>query len=385
MKKLTVIGRGIVGCLAVAYFTKHTDWVIDWVYDPALQPNPVGEGTTLSIPSLLRDTVLFDWEDMYKIQGTPKTGIMKRNWSLQKDFFHPFMLGQVGMHMNAVELQRIMFEKLSKHPRVSTSEQNVSRLDTFDTDFIMVCNGTPSFHNDTYDIRAYIPVHACLVSQCEWEYPRIHYSLTNAAKHGWYFGIPLQNRCSIGYLFSEGFSSLDEVENDANNILNELDLTKTTQRLITFKNYSKRNNFDHHIVYNGNASFFLEPLEATSTSLSCQILTAAHAIWTGKVLPNDAEHLYQREIDNIEAMICLHYMAGSVYNTKFWKFAKELATEKIKIKMMDESYRKFIYNALFPSQTDSLYEQQVMGGWRKFSYKMNIEGLGIRERIEEML
>ena len=33
MKKITIIGRGTAGCVAVTHFLRWTDWEIDWVFD----------------------------------------------------------------------------------------------------------------------------------------------------------------------------------------------------------------------------------------------------------------------------------------------------------------------------------------------------------------
>jgi Tryptophan halogenase len=385
MRKLTILGRGIVGCLAVSFFIKKTNWKIDWVYDPTQQPNPVGEGTTLLIPRLLNDTISFNWDDLNKLHGTPKTGILKKNWSNKGDFFHPFLLGDVGIHMNAIEMQSFLFDLYKNCDRVTLIEDNVSTYETLNTDFLMVCTGTPSTFNVDFQLRKHIPVKSCLVSQCPWDHARFNYSLTHATQHGWVFGIPLQNRCSIGYLFNDNLSSLKDVKADVENILQELSLVKSTQRLINFNNYSRIKNFNENTIYNGNASFFLEPLEATSTNLSCNILQLALAVWTNKIKDSDAEHYYQTEIDNIEAMICLHYLAGSIYKTPFWGYAKKLAYDKIEMKMKELQYRNFIYDSLFPVAESDLYAHISLGGFRKFSYNLNIELLGIKETIVQML
>jgi hypothetical protein len=385
MKKITIVGRGIVGCLAVTHFVKYTDWLIDWIYDPTLQPNPVGEGTTLLIPRMLNQNTALNWNDLNKLHGTPKTGILKNNWSNKGHFFHPFLVGDVGIHMNAIELQNMLFDLYKNYERITLLEKNFSKYDNLNTDFLMVCSGTPNCFDSEYKLREFIPVHNCLVSQCPWEGARFNYSLTHATKHGWIFGIPLQNRCSIGYLFNDEYCSFQDVKEEVEIILADLNLVKSAQRLINFNNYSRRKNFVGNTIYNGNASFFLEPLEATSTSLACQILNLSLSVWNNKLTMQDAELFYQKEIDNIEAMICLHYMAGSIYKTPFWEFAKELANSKIKMKMKDSEFYKFIYESMYPKREEDLYVHNSLGGFRKFSYKLNIEGLGIEKQIKELL
>jgi hypothetical protein len=91
-------------------------------------------------------------------------------------------------------------------------------------------------------------------------------------KHGWVFGIPLQKRISIGYLYNDKISSLEEVKEDVKNTFKEYNLnpSKITNH-IKFQSFYRKENFKNRIIYNGNASFFIEPLEATSTSMSTDI------------------------------------------------------------------------------------------------------------------
>jgi hypothetical protein len=60
-------------------------------------------------------------------------------------------------------------------------------------------------------------------------------------------------------------------------VFQEYDLIPTdkTQEIL-FESFSKKQNFSSNIVYNGNASFFLEPLEATSTDMAYFIIELAY-------------------------------------------------------------------------------------------------------------
>jgi hypothetical protein len=39
---------------------------------------------------------------------------------------------------------------------------------------------------------------------------------------------------------------------------------------LEFQSYYKKNNFSSKVIYNGNSSFFIEPLEATSIGFSIE-------------------------------------------------------------------------------------------------------------------
>ena len=51
--KLSIIGRGTVGCLTALKFSNE-GFDIDWYQDPHIQPLSVGEGADLSLPHFLQ-------------------------------------------------------------------------------------------------------------------------------------------------------------------------------------------------------------------------------------------------------------------------------------------------------------------------------------------
>ena len=125
----------------------------------------------------------------------------------------------------------------------------------------------------------YIPVNSVYVTQCFWPEPKFDYTLTVARPYGWVWGIPLQNRCSIGF---------------------------------SFKYYYRNVNFLEKLGYNGNASFFLEPLEATSISSMIMIskLCAGYVLGVNDSL-DYINNVYTLKLKHVENMINLHYLAGS--------------------------------------------------------------------------
>jgi hypothetical protein len=95
-------------------------------------------------------------------------------------------------------------------------------------------------------------------------------------KYGWVFGIPLQNRISIGYLYNSDINSIEDIKKDIQNVFDEYHLTPSEKtQNFSFNSFYRKNNFSSKVIYNGNASFFLEPLEATSTGLSTYIYRMA--------------------------------------------------------------------------------------------------------------
>ena len=384
MKKLAVIGRGLVGCLAVGHFLRWTNWHIDWIYDPTLESNPVGEGTNLKVPYALYESLAFNWNDIQQLDATPKIGILKNNWGTQ-DYLHPFPSNSVALHINAISLQNYIFNKLQTNNRITYVESNVADANAIDADYVMVCTGSPNEFEQNFEIISSIPVNTCLVSQCPWYMPRFNYSLTHAQKHGWTFGIPLTNRCSIGYLYDQTLVDESEIRDQVKNILAGLDLEPSMQRIIRFRNYRRKQNFQDRICYNGNASFFLEPLEATSTGTATDILRCAYDLWLGTSSLEQVNAAYTQELDHIEAMICLHYMSGSRFQSKFWDGAESRGTKKVAGMLNSNQEFYDIIKLALESKNPHQRTLREVGSWTLNSYKINIQGLGLADKLKALV
>lgn len=386
--KLTIVGRGSVGCINVLHFLRYTDWEIDWVYDSSISTTSVGEGTNLIVPRILDEYLTWDFNDLAEIGGTIKKGIFKENWGQQnKSFFHSFPLGHTGIHMNAVTLQDKIYSIIKDHPRVNLIDKNVKNPENLDSNFVMMCTGSPKGLTD-YVKRKYIPVNSCYVTQCYWEKPEFDYTLTIARPYGWVFGIPLQNRCSIGYLFNSDINNVNEVKNDVQHIFERFNLTPSdTTRTLHFDNYSRLNNFSNKIVYNGNASFFLEPLEATSLGTSDTVMRAAFDVWHGNITPELAQANYNNVISDTESMIAMHYMAGSAFNSDFWDYAVDLG-EKNFLKNAENNTDFYdIIKGVCTNFNAEMNRNEIreVATWWPHSYKKNIEGLGIHEMVNSII
>jgi len=198
------------------------------------------------------------------------------------------------------------------------------------------------------------------------------------------FGIPLQNRCAIGYIYNDKFATEEQVKEEVAELLKELNLVPSVQRSIKFNNYFKKNNFSERVVYNGNASFFLEPLEATSTGLAHQINLLAADVFNSKTTAERANFGYENLINEIEGMISLHYFAGSSYKNDFWAYAESLGTKKISQLLGKASpFAKMISTAL--TSTSVFDTNGEVGTWTLHSWKYNIKELGITEKLKPYL
>lgn len=384
--KITIVGRGTAGCMSAAYFARHSGCEIDWYYDPNIKPQAVGEGSNLSLPSRLQDCVNFSARDFSKIDGTIKTGIWKDGWGKgMKPYLHDFPAPATSIHFNAIKLQEYVESKISNF--VNIKKENVD-IKNIDSDFILDCSGKPKNFDDYYSSE-YIPVNSVFVTQCYWDFPRFNHTLTIARPYGWVFGIPLQNRCSIGYMYNKDINSLEEVQEDVKQVFEQYDLIPSEDtNSFSFKNYKRRNNFDGNIAYNGNASFFLEPLEATSFGNVDSINFTTLNYWFSNHSLDISERKYHSTIDATENIIMLHYYAGSDFVSDFWEYAEERGRKCLEY--ADESLYYMMKNSttpiglgnyldsfVFPDgmslELDALYKS-----WPECAFAQNMVGLGLR-------
>jgi hypothetical protein len=310
--------------------------------------------------------------------GTPKIGIQKENWS-SNNFLHPFFIGNNAIHFSAKKLHEIIYEKVKDNKRLTILNKNIDNPEELNSDYVLVCSGSPKEINEEYVSLEEVSVNSAYVVQCPWDHPRFNYSLTNAMQYGWVFGIPLENRISIGYLYNDEINNLEEIKEDIKKVFEQYSLTPSDQtNHLSFKSHYKKNTFGSKVCYSGNAAFFIEPLEATSIHHSLLTFGEAFFVWTNKITVEEANLWNKKTISEVSSMIALHYLAGSKYNTEFWKYAQFKAREKIKKEFENETeWSKFVWSVIM----DKEVSQVDIGTWGALNYRINIEGLGIKDKL----
>jgi len=389
-KKIAVIGLGTSGTQSIAHLVKHLpECEFDWYFDPQTPPQSVGEGAPLTFPRNLSQNISFNYFiDLPKVDGTLKTGIFKENWGEKyKSFFHEFPPPSVSMHFNAVKLQNYIFDKIKD--KVNVYDMSVSHKD-IDASYIVDCSGSPKKWDECHKAN-YIPVNNVHIAQCYWDSPTFDYTLTIARPYGWIFGIPLQNRCSIGYLYNNLINTRDEVEEDLQEFIKEYKkkynlCPSSERRNFPFKNYFRKKNYLERVAFNGNSSFFLEPLEATSTALMDTIQRSVYDIVENNISIQHANKMYLAQVHQIQNVICLHYFAGSRFKTDFWQHARSLAEQCMKEMCNDTEFKQMYLNFYYKNEIAQCHGYNLeYGTWWLGSFVQNIEYLGIKKHIDDLM
>lgn len=390
-KRIVIIGSGTAGCISAIHSLRNPlrpkSTEIVWYTSPKIPAKSVGEGAFPILSSLLKEELDWGHEDIIKVKGTYKTGILKKNWGGNGNFMHSFPIGINAIHFNANLFQEAIKKQLSKE--IPVIEQHITNLSEIDSDYIINCAGTPKTYDEYYQ-SSFIPVNNAYITQCYWDRPTFDHTLTIARPYGWVFGIPLQNRCSIGYLFNNTINSLDEVKEDVKNIFEEYNLTpsKDTNN-IKFSNYYKKENFTNRVAYNGNASFFLEPMEATSITTVLRTNILATEIIHKNLSPSEQNKKYIDQLRQIEYMIMFHYLAGSKFNTPFWDFALNRAEQCISNPpnppLFSQVYnlsKKYVEN----NRKNTLFSHQINYGlWEPAGFSQNLKNLNLYNKIDKLL
>jgi hypothetical protein len=381
-KRLAVIGKGTAGSQSIIHYLRYMeDCEIHWYFDETIPTQSVGEGSVLTLPRNLFKNMNFSYADLDKIDATLKVGIYKSGWGKTGNaFLHDFPPPNVGLHFNAVALQNYILE--SVRDKVIIHNENVAATDV-DADYIMDCSGKPSSYDDFHK-SSYIPVNAAYITQCDWDYPMFQYTLTIARPYGWVFGIPLKNRCSIGYMFNKNIDNLSSIKEDVIEVFKQYNLNPSEKtNYLEFENYSRKKNYEGNISHNGNNSFFLEPLEASSIFLMNMIQRASYDLWTKTTSEDDLNLHYRRNICEIETMIMMHYFSGSIYDTKFWNFAQERGQNAIENAIKyDNKFVKFVKYAIDRKYSNLCETGPEYGTWYAGSFCRNIYGMGLTSMLD---
>lgn len=380
IKKLAIIGKGTAGAQAAAHFVRWMPGTkIEWHFDPSIPTKAVGEGTNLVLPRTMAENFAFGHRDLGAVEGSFKIGIYKEGWGKQgKPFFHDFPAPSVGYHFNAKKLQEYILKMLEG--KVSFVEKN-TKAEEVDADYVVDCSGKPE-SLEGYNEAECIPLNAVKVFHCDWDFVKFNWTLTIARPHGWVFGIPLQTRCSIGYMYNNTLTTEEEIDEDVQAILNAYELQCSRTVGFPFKSYTKTVNFTDRIAYNGDKSFFLEPLEATSTGSMDQVNRLAFDIMHKNMSTDDAHYKYDKMLDEIYNMIMLHYYAGSPFQSKFWDFAQGCAAKKMEQAKGDTHFKATIKRVLATKSYMDAKNGPEYGTWWDGSFYQNIHGLGIADKLK---
>lgn len=156
------------------------------------------------------------------------------------------------------------------------------------------------------------------------------YTTCQTMNAGWCWQIEHERRVNRGYVYSSAFISDDEAEREFRAVCPRVGPT----RVVRFVSGRYERNWVKNVVAVGNASGFVEPLEATALgiiAMQCRLL--ADCLLESGRRPNDplrhcVNDYHHRNWDAVRRFLAVHYKYNTRLDTPYWvhcRAATELA------------------------------------------------------------
>ena len=322
--KISVVGAGNAGCFTALHFGYYTrnekNIEVELIYNPDIPPVAYGQASMPTQLLLLGDSMGFDWYNNF-VHAIPKSGIVYEGFGKKNyEWFHPYPRSVVAMHFCPSETQ----ESILQSGYFTVKEGDVDPLDV-DSDFVIDCRGTPNNFDNYEELNN--PTNACILARPNWD-TNVIWSRHVATPDGWAFVIPTKEDApsrdgSVGYCYNKDITTPQEAEKNMLEMF-DVDVIKHT----TYKNYVAKNPVvDNRVFLNGNKLYFLEPMESNAVETYIMWSKYIFDFLNGKKTIEQSSDAIRHYIEGVQNFILWHYQFGSIYNTPFWNYAKELTFE----------------------------------------------------------
>jgi tryptophan halogenase len=157
-----------------------------------------------------------------------------------------------------------------------------------------------------------------------WERSRYEpirpYTTAETMEAGWCWQIEHEKHIARGYVYASDFVS----DGDAEREFRQKNPRVTTTKLVKFVSGRRRNAWAQNVVGIGNASGFVEPLEATALLvISHDVRRLAEVLLGTEMDPGPAARAYNMKSavswDAIRDFIAVHYRFNTRLDTPFWR------------------------------------------------------------------
>lgn len=348
--KVAIVGGGTGGVVTAASLCSHLPkWCkVECIYDPDLPTFGVGEALNHSFLQVLRKATNYSIPfDLEESDARVKHGIMFSDWS-NTDGYIPLSVN--GLHMNTFGLRDFVFKRLHQFWNDKFSEIHAKVLDISQSqnqvqvklndqslvyDYVFDCRGVPEI-DDTYEIPDSISVNSVILNICEKPCD-LEYTYHVAHKDGWMFGIPINTRSAWGYLFNRDITTREDAIKNCSELLKthkiskyiDREYLKENIRTLNFNHYYSKKCVDNRIIRNGNRLYTFEPLHGYAVPIFLNICEFFLEYIFGDISEDHFNQKYRNLLSSLEELICFHYHKGSVYDTEFWRYAKERSLKRL--------------------------------------------------------
>ncbi len=156
--------------------------------------------------------------------------------------------------------------------------------------------------------------------------PVLPYTTAETMDAGWSWQIEHEHHVNRGYVFASQSISDDQA---ADEFRRKNPKVPKDMRVVKFRSGYHRRSWVDNVVAVGNASGFVEPLEATALMVVCQQMQnlVIHLEHTSLVPTATSRDLYNEMLEGswneIRDFLALHYKFNTLLDTPFWKHCRE--------------------------------------------------------------
>lgn len=374
--KLAIIGLGTSGAIAARMLRQRfPNASITIIHSPTIPAIGVGEGAGPWFKRWLDEEGITAETMAKEADATKKKGICFENWGerakrhahsftpVEEAFSYHFDASKItqlllkGIHFNLIE--KTASEWMTQDQMMVSLEIEDVGKENFN--YVIDCRGFKRAKNKkrTQKIKPLI-ANTASIQKCEnttiKSKPANTIETTKAITRpfGWIFYIPLKNRISVGYVYNSELTNQKEINQDLDQFLKEQKLIAINKRRsIQFESHLGDKHLDGRIYQLGNRAGFIEPLEATSIEMTihhCKLITAhIKQRECSQPLKSDIRRSEQRfntiirnNMEKIALFVSWHYSNGSIYDTAYWRKAKDNHNQIIKEQISQEITREFL-------------------------------------------
>lgn len=172
--------------------------------------------------------------------------------------------------------------------------------------------------------------------------PILPFTTAETMNAGWAWKIEHEQIINRGYVYSSGFISDDEA---CAEFMRKNPRISREPRVVKFRSGRYREMCAENVVAIGNASGFVEPLEASALMVICSqcdtLVTALHhsGMEFGPAMRDFLNSHLSTTWDNVRDFLAFHYKFNTRLSTPFWKHAQE-ETDISPLDEMMELYRE---------------------------------------------
>lgn len=222
---------------------------------------------------------------------------------------------------------------------IDKSENTVKKIktshNTYFPDLVFDCSGfheiiIKNYINNSYiSFKKELPCDKALFSSSFNQETIPNYTLSETMNNWWRWEIPLKNRMWIWYVFSDQYSSIEEVKQE----FHEQTSTPIDEmKLIHFKSGYHKKSWIWNTISIGSSYGFVEPLEWTGIYLFCKQLDEFKKAYTSSMLHHEQQDSYntmmEKELLEVRDFIHFHYYGSQKRDTRFWQYFETPSWEK---------------------------------------------------------